>query len=88
MTLTSIIKTATDVVLAATPWFLLLLLFIWMAGNIIWGSTNAEKRKQAGQRLLWAVIALFVIFSIGAIIAVLGQTIFGTNNLSNPGGNF
>ncbi len=88
MTLTSIIQTATKVVLAATPWLLLLLLFIWMAANIIWGSSNPEKRRQAGQRLLWAIIALFVIFSIGAIVAVLGQTIFGTSGFSNPYGSF
>ncbi|MBI3573764.1 hypothetical protein HY090_01830 [Candidatus Kaiserbacteria bacterium] len=81
MTLTQIIYRAAAVLIAWTPAVVTLLAFFFiMTGQIIWTSNNPEKRKQAGQKLLWGVIALFVIFSLGAIIAVLTQTFFGSSS--------
>jgi len=77
-TLEDLINTMT---LVTTTWIFWggILFSLFLAGaQIIWTSGNAEKRKQAGPRLLWAVIAFFVVVSIGGIVAVLNATLLGS----------
>ena len=76
MTLTDIINTMTYVTTSWVFWGGMLFSFVLAVNQFIWTSGNAEKRKQAGPRLVWAVIAFFVALSIGGIIAILNQTFF------------
>lgn len=69
----------THVVTSWIFWIGTLLSFVFLINQIIWTSANAEKRKQAAPKLAWAVIAFFVVFSIGGIIAILNQTLFNTS---------
>lgn len=78
-TLTDIINTMTLVVTSWIFWGGMLFSFFLAASSIIWTSGNAEKRKQAGPRLLWAVIAFFVVLSIGGIVALFTQTLFNAS---------
>lgn len=87
MTLGSIIDTMTQVVSLAVPTILVLLLFYWNVSQIIFTADNPEKRKQALPRLLWSIVALFVIFSLGGIINLISNTLFGsagTSSSNNP----
>lgn len=79
-TLTSIINTMTEVVTMSVPWLLLFLLFYWNIYKIIFESDNAEKRKQAIPRLVWSIIALTIVFSLGGIINILSNTLLGTGS--------
>lgn len=77
--LTEIIHTLTSIVTLSTLWGLVLLVFFWNLMQLILSSGNAEKRKQAIPRLVWSIIAITVLFSIGGILGVLQQTFFGSN---------
>lgn len=84
-TLTDVINKMTHIVSIYTPLLIgLVVFFAWMVSDIIWSSGNAEKRKQASQRLTWGIIGIFVFVSIGAIAALLYSTFFGSNSLSLP----
>lgn len=80
MTLTSIINTMTDVVTIAVPWVLVFLIFYWNVYKIIFEGDNAEKRKQALPRLIWSIVALAVIFSLGGIINIISNTLLGSSS--------
>ncbi|MBP6946105.1 MAG: hypothetical protein KBB46_02335 [Candidatus Pacebacteria bacterium] len=80
MTLTSIINTMTDVVTLAVPWVLVFLIFYWNAYKIIFDADNAEKRKQALPRLIWSIVALAIIFSLGGIVNIISNTLLGSSN--------
>lgn len=86
MTLTSIINEATKLILSTVLWFPVLY-FAWMIADIVWTSGNPKRRKSAGQRLTWGIIAMFVFISLGGIIAVLDQTFFFPNAVitTSPG---
>lgn len=57
--------------LAASLAFLVFLVGIV---RFIWNADNEEKRKDGKQQLLWGIIALFVVFAIWGIIAVIAGT--------------
>ncbi|MBV9349313.1 MAG: hypothetical protein JO026_01030, partial [Patescibacteria group bacterium] len=75
--LTDIIYTATNLIVLFLPWGAIILWFTWTIADIIWKSGNAEKRKDSPDRLLWAVIAIFVLFSLGAIVGLINNSLFG-----------
>ncbi|MDE2078772.1 MAG: hypothetical protein KGI73_00100 [Patescibacteria group bacterium] len=77
MTFASIVGEATKLITSFILWFPLFF-FVWMVADIIWTSNNPERRKQAGARLTWGIIAMFIFISIGGIIAVLNQTFFSS----------
>lgn len=79
MTLTSIINTMTEVVTLGVPWLLVFLVFYWNVYKIIFEANNAEKRKQALPRLIWSIIALAIIFSLGGIINIISNTLLGSS---------
>jgi heme A synthase len=72
-----IIATATEIVTLAVPVAAILMLFFWSMFQIISNSGDAEKLKKARSKIMWGVIILFVIFSLGGILAVLRATFFG-----------
>ncbi len=77
MTLTDIINNATSVVVFATPVALVLFLFFWNLAMLTFDSGNPEKLKQGRARIFWSIIAMFVVFSLAGIVAVLQVTFFG-----------
>ncbi len=79
-TLTSIINTMTDVVTMSVPWALLFLLFYWNIYKLITESDNAEKRKQAVPRLVWSIIAITIVFSLGGLINIISNTLLGQSS--------
>jgi VIT1/CCC1 family predicted Fe2+/Mn2+ transporter len=85
-TLGDLITTATEVIWLAVPFGLLLLLFFWSMAQLVMTTGDAEKRKQAKQRIVWGIIAIFVIFSLGGLIAAINGTFFGGDSLQTPGG--
>ncbi len=70
----------TDLVRTATPLAmgLALLAFIWGLANFILRAGDPKKVEEGKQIMLWGVIALFVLGSLGGIIEVLGSTVFGS----------
>jgi Mn2+/Fe2+ NRAMP family transporter len=56
--------------LAALTWF------IWGVVEFIRNSDNQEKRKQGRRRMLWGIVALFVMVSYLGITSVFTETLF------------
>ncbi len=66
-----LIKNATYIVAS-----LALLYFFWGLAELILKSSDDEKRKESIQKLIWGLVALFVLLSIAGIINLL-QFSFG-----------
>lgn len=56
--------------LAALTWF------IWGVVEFIRNSDNQEKRKEGRRRMLWGIIALFVMVSYLGLTSVFTETVF------------
>jgi len=56
-------------------------LFLWGLAVFILNAGNEEKRSEGKKRMMWGIIAIFVIFSIWAIVKILQLTFFGTLDL-------
>ena len=56
--------------LAALTWF------IWGVVEFIRNSDNQEKRKEGRTRMLWGIIALFVMVSFLGITSIFTETFF------------
>ncbi len=59
---------------------LALVIFLWGGVRFIWGSSNKEGHGADKQLLIWGIIALFVLFSLGGLvrfveIALLGKAV-------------
>ena len=78
MTLTQVINNATIVVVFATPTAIVLFAFLWNLAMLIFQSGAAEKVKQARARIFWAIVGMFVVFSLAGIVAILQTTLFGS----------
>lgn len=88
-TIGSIIDTATGLVLYAVPIAaaLALLYFLVSMFRLMTSLDSAEKLKQVRPRIIWGIIILFVIMTLGALIAVLDDTFFGSNSQLGQGFN-
>ncbi len=86
--ITDIIVTVTGIVLQVIPVVtgLALLYFFWGLAQIILNAGDSEKSKEAKFRVLWGLIALFVIVSLGGLIAVINNTVFGDKDGSKKDG--
>lgn len=93
ITLTGFICKATLVVLEFVPILIALamLYFLWGAAQWILNLNNEEKIKEGRERVVWGLVALFFILSIGGVIAILMNTFFhggtantGTNRFAQP----
>ncbi len=64
-----------------------ILVFIWGLVKFIINAGDPEKRKEGKQLMLWGLVALVVIASLGAIISLISNTFgIGTNdNLRTTG---
>lgn len=77
-TLTEIINTAAGVMssLFTIVAGIGLVLFFWGVVNMLFHSENHEELQKWKQATLWGLIAFTVVFSLGAIIAILQNTFF------------
>lgn len=50
------------------------MLFIWGVVQYVINDTEEAKREKGKQFMLWGIIALFVMFSVWGLVAVLGNT--------------
>jgi heme O synthase-like polyprenyltransferase len=46
-----------------------LLYFLWGGVKFIYNMNNPDEREKSKQHLLWGIIGLFILFSIGGIFA-------------------
>ncbi len=55
---------------------LALLFFFWGLSQLLLNSDNEDKKKASKSIMVWGIIILFVMFSIGGILKVLDNTFF------------
>jgi heme A synthase len=77
-----LINILTQVVVFGTPFAILLLFFFWNMYQLIMTVDDAEKKKQARDRIVFGVLVLFVVFSIAGLVAILQATFFGEEAVS------
>ncbi len=79
MTFASLVGTVTNIVLLVVPIVgsIVLIAFFWNLATLLFNVSDAEKMKQAKQRIIWAIITMFVLFTVGGIVALLGNSFFG-----------
>lgn len=77
-----LINILTQVVVFGTPFAILLTLFFWNLYQLIMTVGDAEKKKQARDRIVFGVLVLFVVFSLAGIVAILQGTFFGQEAVS------
>jgi hypothetical protein len=58
---------------------LALLFFFWGLAQLLLNADNEDKKKASKSIMVWGIIILFVMFSIGGILRVLSNTFFGGN---------
>lgn len=51
-----------------------LLFFFWGLTEMILNADNSDKLKTGRERMIWGLVALFIIFSLAGIIAILRGT--------------
>ena len=78
MTLTSIIGIFTNLAQAAVPILVMLalLFFFWGLADWLLNMSDTDKHKTGKQRMIWGLVALFAVASIGGIITILKTTFF------------
>lgn len=88
-TIGSIINTATNLALFAVQIAvaLALLFFMWSMFQLMTSLDSAEQLKKVRPRIIWGIIILFVILSLGALITVLDQTFFSSGSQLQQGFN-
>ncbi len=88
-TLTDIIGIATGLAQAIVPVLvaLALLYFFWGIANFILKSGEKDERKKGKERMVWGLVALFLILSVSGLLAVVQRTFFPGGGLHDiPGG--
>ncbi|MEN9390374.1 MAG: hypothetical protein RLZZ283_474 [Candidatus Parcubacteria bacterium] len=54
-----------------------LVIFFWGLAILILDSGNAEKMKEGRNKMLWGILSMFVVLSLGGIVAILQSTLEG-----------
>lgn len=75
-TLRDFINIITEIVFLTVPFAAALLFFFWNLYQLIATVGDPEKKKQAKTRLIWSIIAMFILFSLAGLVAMLQQTFF------------
>ncbi len=83
-TLTSLIQCLTGLFQLTVPILvaLALLYFFWGIASFILKADDQEELKKGRSRMVWGIVALFLILSIAGLIGVIQQTFFGTTTTS------
>lgn len=64
---------------------LALLYFLWGVAQFIFKADNQASREEGRQKMVWGVVALFVMISVWGIVYLLGLTFrVDTHVLGNP----
>lgn len=66
---------------------LALLFFFWGLSQLLLNADNEDKKKTSKSIMVWGIIILFVMFSIGGILRILDNTFFGGSGSSGSGTN-
>lgn len=76
--LTELVEVLVDLLNLAVPVATLLafVAFVWGIAMFILNADNEEARTKGKQVMIWGIIALLVIATIGGILEVLRQTLF------------
>lgn len=76
MTLTSLIQLITTIIAAAIPIAagVALIAFFWGIFMAFGKVDSVDSRAEARQTIMWSMIALFVLFTLGGIIMVISNT--------------
>lgn len=79
LTVTGLICKTSAIIIDIIPVLVALatLYFFWGLANWVLNSGDAEKTKEGRTRMIWGLVALFFILSIGGVIALLMNTFFG-----------
>lgn len=88
--LTDIIVLLTNLILMTVPILvaLALLFFFWGLANFVFAvSGDKEAVKKGKDRMIWGLVALFFILSIGGLVAILQTTFFGGRLNTGSGGS-
>ena len=84
-----LIRLFLDVLNALIPLLIGLALvgFLWGVAQFILAADDVTKRKEGGKKMLWGIIALFVMISVWGLVAILAST-FGVGTILPllPGG--
>lgn len=70
---------------------LALLYFLWGIAQFIFKADSDKAREEGRQKMVWGIVALFVLISVWGIISSLGYIFrvdthsYGTNNTYDPG---
>ncbi|MEK7063512.1 MAG: ion transporter [Patescibacteria group bacterium] len=77
--LTELIQMLTSIVGAFIPVAVgfCVVAFAWGLMTVLMDTDNADKRKEGSKRMIWSVLALFVVLSLGGIIEILKATLLG-----------
>lgn len=62
---------------------LALVLFLWGVLKYLF-SKDGPSQSEAKQFMIWGILALFIMVSVWGIVNILGQFLFGTENISEP----
>lgn len=83
--LTELIQIFTDFAILTVPVLvaLALLFFVWGLASFILNSGNKDEGKKGRDRMVWGLVALFVILSIGGLLSILRNTVFGNSGNFN-----
>jgi heme A synthase len=81
-TLGELINLLTQIVIFGTPFAILLALFFWNLYQLLMTIGDAEKKKQARDRIVFGVLVLFVVFTLAGLVAILQATFFGQDAAS------
>jgi len=75
-TLTGLIELITQIALSTIPILvsLALLFFLWGLALFILDADNDKGRKAGREKMVWGLVALFVILSIGGLVAIIERT--------------
>ncbi|MEK7613763.1 MAG: hypothetical protein AAB439_02730 [Patescibacteria group bacterium] len=90
MTLTDIINIITNLAQLVVPILvaLALLFFLWGLATFILNAGETDKQKVGKDRMLWGLVALFFIISIGGLLVILQGTFFPDQGLHNTPSGF
>lgn len=88
-TLTQLINYITEIVLFVIPMLvsLALLFFLWGLAVFILNANNEKEREAGKVRMVWGIVALFVVLSIGGLVSIIERTFISGSGGSYYGGS-
>ncbi len=78
-TLTTLIQHITSLIALTIPIAvgLCIVAFMWGLFQVLTELENAEKRKEGSKKMIWGILALFIVLSLGGVVRILEGTLLG-----------